>query len=250
MRPSRSKWFGNDYPQAELTHRPVTNVGPTVRSNQQRANPESTTRQMPHEGSRRDTVDHEHHVERGPESAPKHSWLRSPLRGNVDRHVRGNDALHGYSWRDATAKSAAPAWYGAGDDGAHDRLDALARPRLAARHRNVPRHAAAMATVLALVALGAATVLPWIEQAEGPAMFLGMLGVMLVRPGHNGHAHHHSSGAIGPADPVCGMAIDPTTASRTTEYQGQNYYFCAPGCRKRFLQDPARFLAADYTASM
>jgi len=106
------------------------------------------------------------------------------------------------------------------------------------------------AAVLALVALGAATAVPWLEQAEGPAMFLGMLGVMLLRPGHYGHAHHHASAAIGPADPVCGMAIDPTTASRTTEYQGQTYYFCAPGCRKSFLQDPARFLAADYTASM
>ena len=107
------------------------------------------------------------------------------------------------------------------------------------------------AAVLALVGLGATTVMPWLKQAEGPAMFLGMLAVMLLRPGHYAHAHHHAqnSGPIGPADPVCGMAIDPTSASRTTEYQGQTYYFCAPGCRKSFLQDPARFLAADYAAS-
>jgi hypothetical protein len=55
------------------------------------------------------------------------------------------------------------------------------------------------AAVLALVALGAATVMPWLEQAAVPAMFLGMLEVML-RPGHhNAHAHDHAhdSGPIG-----------------------------------------------------
>jgi YHS domain-containing protein len=108
------------------------------------------------------------------------------------------------------------------------------------------------AAVLALVGLGAASVLPWLEQADGPAMFLGMLAVMLLRPGHYAHAHHHAheQAASGTADPVCGMPIDPTTANRSAEYQGQTYYFCAPGCRKSFLQDPARFLAADYAASM
>lgn len=60
------------------------------------------------------------------------------------------------------------------------------------------------AAVLALVALGAAVVLPWLEQADGPAMFLGMLGVMLLRPGHYSHARqpHHAAAARGsdPAD--------------------------------------------------
>jgi YHS domain-containing protein len=108
------------------------------------------------------------------------------------------------------------------------------------------------AAVLALVGLGAAAVVPWLEQADGPAMFLGMLAVMLLRPGHYAHAHHHGYGseAIRLADPVCGMPIHPTTASRTAEYQGQIYYFCEPGCRKSFLQDPARFLTADFAASM
>src|SRR5947209_5303357 len=40
------------------------------------------------------------------------------------------------------------------------------------------------AAVLALVGLGAAAVMPWLEHADGPAMFLGMLAVMLLRPGH------------------------------------------------------------------
>jgi flagellar biosynthetic protein FliP len=48
------------------------------------------------------------------------------------------------------------------------------------------------AAVLALVAIGAATVVPWLQAAAGPAMLLGMLGVMLLRPGHYAHAHHEA----------------------------------------------------------
>ena len=103
------------------------------------------------------------------------------------------------------------------------------------------------AAVLGLVALGAASVLPWLGKADGPAMFLGMLTVMLLRPGHYSHGSCHTqSAASGSIDPVCGMSIDPRTAKRTAEYAGKTYYFCAPGCRKSFLADPARFMAASY----
>ena len=40
-------------------------------------------------------------------------------------------------------------------------------------------------------------------------------------------------------DPVCGMQVDPQKAAGTSEYQGKTYYFCAPGCRKAFLQQHA-----------
>jgi YHS domain-containing protein len=101
------------------------------------------------------------------------------------------------------------------------------------------------AAVLGLVALGAASVLPWLAQADGPAMFVGMLAVMLLRPGHYAHATCHAHGAESMlTDPVCGMAVAPQTAKRTAEYAGQTYYFCAPACRKSFLTDPARFVAA------
>lgn len=43
-------------------------------------------------------------------------------------------------------------------------------------------------------------------------------------------------------DPVCGMAVDPATAKHTSQYQGQTFYFCAPGCKKAFDADPARYL--------
>ena len=44
-------------------------------------------------------------------------------------------------------------------------------------------------------------------------------------------------------DPVCGMTVDPTTARRTSEYQGTTFYFCAPGCKKAFDADPASYIA-------
>jgi hypothetical protein len=31
---------------------------------------------------------------------------------------------------------------------------------------------------------------------------------------------------------------------------GQTYYFCAPGCKKAFAEDPAKFLRADHKPSM
>ena len=51
------------------------------------------------------------------------------------------------------------------------------------------------AAVESLVALGAANVLPWLAHANDPAMYLGMLGIMLVRRDHYAHggAHPRSS---------------------------------------------------------
>lgn len=43
-------------------------------------------------------------------------------------------------------------------------------------------------------------------------------------------------------DPVCGMQVDERSAAATSEYQGQTYYFCAPGCKRAFDQNPEEFL--------
>ncbi|HSL44863.1 MAG TPA: YHS domain-containing protein [Anaerolineales bacterium] len=43
-------------------------------------------------------------------------------------------------------------------------------------------------------------------------------------------------------DPVCGMEIDPETAAGSSEYRGETYYFCAPGCKRSFDQDPEKYL--------
>ncbi|CAL8978513.1 Potassium-transporting ATPase ATP-binding subunit [Cellulomonas sp. T2.31MG-18] len=43
-------------------------------------------------------------------------------------------------------------------------------------------------------------------------------------------------------DPVCGMSVDPATAS-SFEHEGVTYYFCSPHCAKSFQANPAEFIA-------
>jgi YHS domain-containing protein len=43
-------------------------------------------------------------------------------------------------------------------------------------------------------------------------------------------------------DPVCNMEVDEATAQWTSEYKGQTYYFCAPGCKVSFDENPEKFL--------
>ncbi len=47
------------------------------------------------------------------------------------------------------------------------------------------------------------------------------------------------------SDVVCGMEVDEATATLTSEYEGTTYYFCAPGCKKAFEDDPKKYLASD-----
>lgn len=46
-------------------------------------------------------------------------------------------------------------------------------------------------------------------------------------------------------DPVCHMEVDEATAQWTSEYQGQTYYFCAPGCKASFDKDPEKYLSGE-----
>ena len=43
-------------------------------------------------------------------------------------------------------------------------------------------------------------------------------------------------------DPVCGMNVEPGKAAAKVEHGGKTYYFCAPGCAKRFQQAPEKYL--------
>jgi len=43
-------------------------------------------------------------------------------------------------------------------------------------------------------------------------------------------------------DPVCGMAVEEA-GSPISEYRGRAYYFCSKGCRREFLESPAKFVA-------
>jgi len=70
------------------------------------------------------------------------------------------------------------------------------------------------------------------------------------------HDHHHAAraAAVDPAnpapsdhgraiDPVCGMAVDPTTAKHMADHGGRRWFFCSARCRERFVAEPAGFVA-------
>jgi len=43
-------------------------------------------------------------------------------------------------------------------------------------------------------------------------------------------------------DPVCKMKVDEKTAKFNSVYQENTYYFCAPGCKKVFDNNPEKYL--------
>lgn len=47
-------------------------------------------------------------------------------------------------------------------------------------------------------------------------------------------------------DVVCGMHVSVHTAGDATRYQGKTYFFCASGCKEKFLQNPSKFLTTDH----
>jgi uncharacterized membrane protein YraQ (UPF0718 family)/YHS domain-containing protein len=49
-------------------------------------------------------------------------------------------------------------------------------------------------------------------------------------------------------DPVCGMTVDPATATEKVEYAGSTYYFCSAGCKETFVKDPAKYIARSKVA--
>jgi YHS domain-containing protein len=54
-------------------------------------------------------------------------------------------------------------------------------------------------------------------------------------------------------DPVCGMTVEIETArvkGLAIVHDGVEYVFCGKGCFLEFRDDPAAFLAPEYTPSM
>jgi len=43
-------------------------------------------------------------------------------------------------------------------------------------------------------------------------------------------------------DPVCKMEVNEETAKFKSEYKGKIYYFCAPGCKNAFEENPEKYL--------
>jgi Cu+-exporting ATPase len=46
-------------------------------------------------------------------------------------------------------------------------------------------------------------------------------------------------------DVVCGMMVDPDTATARATYEGETYYFCAPGCKVAFEKNPEQYLTQE-----
>ena len=42
-------------------------------------------------------------------------------------------------------------------------------------------------------------------------------------------------------DPICGMMVDEKKTTLKSEFAGQTFYFCAPGCKKKFDVDPSKY---------
>ena len=43
-------------------------------------------------------------------------------------------------------------------------------------------------------------------------------------------------------DPVCKMTIDESKPAATATYQGKTYYFCTVGCKKKFEENPQKYV--------
>jgi P-type Cu+ transporter len=43
-------------------------------------------------------------------------------------------------------------------------------------------------------------------------------------------------------DPVCHMTVKDDKAAETSEFKGTTYYFCSPGCKASFDEDPGMYL--------
>ena len=43
-------------------------------------------------------------------------------------------------------------------------------------------------------------------------------------------------------DPVCGMSVAAEQSNHPFEHEGTTYYFCCPGCRYAFKENPAKYL--------
>lgn len=61
---------------------------------------------------------------------------------------------------------------------------------------------------------------------------------------HSKHKHLNSGDAeMLVKDPVCGMNVDPRTASYRVKYSDRVWYFCSDNCLTKFSKEPSRFVA-------
>jgi xanthine dehydrogenase accessory factor len=55
-------------------------------------------------------------------------------------------------------------------------------------------------------------------------------------------AAHEAPQVVFATDPVCGMTVDPLTATHTATFGGETFWFCSAGCQAEFEKDPQPYL--------
>lgn len=70
-----------------------------------------------------------------------------------------------------------------------------------------------------------------------------MLGRSAMHPRSDSSRSTREEVVLMPVDPVCGMAVQEETAVAKSRFEGVTYFFCSEGCKQRFDQSPARFIA-------
>jgi xanthine dehydrogenase accessory factor len=53
---------------------------------------------------------------------------------------------------------------------------------------------------------------------------------------------HEAPHVVFATDPVCGMTVDPLTATHKAEFGGTTFWFCSAGCQVEFEKTPKRYL--------
>jgi YHS domain-containing protein len=92
-------------------------------------------------------------------------------------------------------------------------------------------------TFLNIAFLALATLLGW--------RFLRTGGIDMLRA-MDGPSESKSDVAT---DPVCGMTVNPATATIKSEHAGRTYYFCSAGCKAAFDKEPSKYVDATQGAS-
>ena len=67
-------------------------------------------------------------------------------------------------------------------------------------------------------------------------------GAALVLYSPPGIVHCSRGNAIMATGPVCYMVVDEDEARARSSYKGQEYFFCSDFCRKKFEENPARYV--------
>ena len=78
-----------------------------------------------------------------------------------------------------------------------------------------------------------------------PARYAKAAPVAIAMHAHGLHAPPTASRDTAVAsvkDPVCGMTVDPATTPHHAEHNGRTHYFCAAGCRQKFIAHPSTYL--------